>query len=472
MKVLLAIAPWSYETVHPGSMGKRGLLERIVGAVGGAAEPLGLLYLSSCLEGEGHAVELLDGALVSEDEILARAVALQPELIGLSAMMHNWPATQALARRLTQRLPGVPIVLGGPQATCWREETLTECEAIDFAVVGEGEDALVELCEALEGRGSLDDVRGLIRRQGEGFVANPPRPPRADLDAIPFPAYDKIDIRSYRPSVGFYNKLPSMNMMTSRGCPHRCSFCISEGRLQLRSVENVLEELSFMTRTHGIRHVTFYDEGLTFSRERTLALCEGIQRAGLDISWCANARVDRVDGELLRAMKAAGCWKILYGLESGVQKNLDAILKGTRVEQAEHALRLTRRAGIETFGTFLFGIPGETFAEGLRTIDFACSLPLDYAAFLNLVPYKGSAIYDDLHEHGVLTGKWSTNLISFVPHSMSREELVQLNVLAARRFYRRPRYLARRLLSLRSVEDVKRNLRGLVAFPRIKPSDY
>ena len=472
MRVLLVISPWSYQTIHPGKMGRQSIINRLIGTVGGPTEPLGLLYIAAFLQERGHQVLLSDGAMDTEEQVLDIIRTEQPGIVGLSAMKHNWPSTRALIARIRHAAPQVPIVLGGPQATCWGEENFEECPQLDYLVSGEGEHAMAELCQAVESGHGEEKISGLMwRRQGE-VVVNPARKPMKDLDAIPLPDYSLVDLSRYRPSVGFYNKLPSMNLITSRGCPYKCTFCISEGRMQLRSVHSVIEEIGLMRARYGIRHITFYDEGITFSRRRITRLCEELIRRQWGISWCANARVDQVDREMLSMMKRAGCWKLLYGLESGVQKNLDAIHKRTTVEQSARAIQLTTEAGIETFATFLFGIPGETFAEGVQTIDFACKLKLDYAAFLNLVPYKGSEIYDNIDKYGTLTGKWSTNLISFVPHSMTFEELRTLNVLAAKRFFRRPTYLLRRLAAIRTLEDVKRNLRGFLAFNTIKSSDY
>ena len=470
---MLAIAPWSFETVHPGALGKPGLVNRLLGTVGGASEPLGLLHVAAALRQHGHPVILRDCALEPLEEVLEAVTAYRPEVVGFSSMRHNWDSTMALIRQVRRALPRARLVLGGPQATCWQEETLSECPELDFAVVGEGERCMVELCEAVEQGGSdLGQIPGLIFRDGQRLVVNRPRSPELDLDSLPLPDYSLVDLRRYRPSVGFYNRLPSMNMITTRGCNRRCTFCVAQQRVQRRSVERVVDELELMVRQHGVRHVTFYDEGLTFSRRRVLELCRQLRARDLDLTWCANARVDEVDQQVLEEMKRAGCWKLLFGLESGVQKNLDAVGKGTTVQQAFRAVRLTREAGIETFATFLFGIPGETYDEGLQTIEMACRLGLDYAAFLNLVPYKGSQIYDDLPRYGRLTGKWSTNLISFVPHSMTFEQMARLNELAARRFYRRPSYLLGRLRAMRSLEDLRRNLRGLVAYTAIKSTDY
>lgn len=472
MRVLLTIPSWSYETVHPRSMGLRRGVRKWLGSAGGASEPLGLLYLAATLRAAGHEVQLADGAVLAHDEILAAAQSFQPTLVGVSCMTHTWDAAKQLVSALRDALSESKIVVGGPHVTGWRDECLSECEQIDFAIVGDGEETLTELCEALESGGSLSCIEGLAWRKGDNVVVNPPRQPARDLDSIPYPDYSLIDLHRYRPSIGFYRALPSVNMITSRGCPHRCTFCVSDGRLRLRSVRSVLDEMELLIREYGVRHVTFYDEGLTVSKERTLEICEGMIERGIMIPWCANARVDEIDEQQLSKMKQAGCWKLLYGIESGVQKNLDAVRKGVTLEQCRRAVELTKRAGIETFGTFLFGIPGETYEEALKTIEFACELPFDYAAFLNLVPYKGTEIYANLDKYGRLTGRWSTNLICFVPHTMTEAEMANLNALANRTFYRRPRYLLRRLLSIRSFQDLKRNLTGLFSYARMRSGDW
>jgi len=464
MKILFILAPWSYATVYPRPRGAKRLLQRLVGTPGGPSEPLGVLSLAATLEAAGHDVSLLDGALADETEMRQRAQAFEPAVIGFSSITHTWEATVRCAADLRAALPGARIVVGGPHVTCWREEALREGPAFDAAFVGEGEESLAEYVQGRE----PSEILGLLWRRGDEIVANAERPPIVDLDALPPPDYRLIDIRRYRPSIGFYNRLPSANLMTTRGCPHRCTFCISRGRTTQRSMDAVVADAARLVADYGIRHFAVYDESFTFRRERVLAFCRGLKEAGLRVTWCANARADEVDAELLRAMRSAGCWKLLFGIESGVQKNLDTLGKRLTPEIVRRGVEETARAGIESLGCFMFGIPGETFEEGLATIDFALSLPLDYAAFLYTVPYKGTEIHRRLSEEGErfgrLTGAWSTNRISFIPSSMTREQLERLGLIAHRRFYRRPSYLWKRALKVRSLEDLRRGLIGLVGF--------
>jgi radical SAM superfamily enzyme YgiQ (UPF0313 family) len=189
-----------------------------------------------------------------------------------------------------------------------------------------------------------------------------------------------------------------------------------------------------------------------------MRLASEIKRRKLDFTWFASACVNQVDGPLLRAFKEAGCWAILLGAESGVQKNLNAIRKGTTVEQIRAAVRAAKDAGLRVFTPFLVGIPGETYAEALRTIEFACELDPDAANFHCLTPFPGSELHDQVERYGTL----STDLrdytyqgAAFVPYTMTREEITRLRQIAFRRFYGRPRFLLRRLLGLRSASDLR-----------------
>lgn len=469
--MLFTVAPWSYETIHPESFTRRRLLRRLLGTPGGASEPLGLLCLSAYLKEKSHTVALADGAILTEEEILSKVENFKPDIVGLSTMKHNWDATRSLASKIKDKF-AVPIVLGGPLVAGWKSDTLSECDAIDFAIDGEGELTTGELLSALENSRPLDSIPGLIWRRGSEVVSNPARKRIKDLDSLPFPDYALIDLRRYRPSIGFYRALPSANMMTTRGCPHNCTFCVSDRKLTMMSPARVIELTTYLIERFAVRHLTFYDESFTVKRSRAEEICELLLSRNIHIPWCANARVDEVDEKLLRLMKRAGCWKLLYGLESGVQKNLDTLNKHITLDQSRRAIELTKKCGIETFATFMFGIPGETFEEALKTIEFACELPLDYAAFLNLVPYKGTKIYEELDLHGRLTGLWSTNLISFVPHSMTLQQMVKLNQIANRRFYRRPGYLLRRLLSIRSFHDIRRNAIGFFSYAQPRRKDW
>jgi radical SAM superfamily enzyme YgiQ (UPF0313 family) len=170
-----------------------------------------------------------------------------------------------------------------------------------------------------------------------------------------------------------------------------------------------------------------------------------------------------VDPELLQAFRDAGCWAILFGVESGVQKNLNTLRKGISLPQVRNAVRWAKEVGLRVQTTFMFGIPGETYEEALRTIDFACELEPDVASFHAIVPFPGTYLYDHVDEYGTLSddlADFTYQGAAFVPNTMTRDQIRELRQTAYRRFYSRPAYLARRLLGLRTGDDMKVALRS------------
>jgi radical SAM superfamily enzyme YgiQ (UPF0313 family) len=195
-----------------------------------------------------------------------------------------------------------------------------------------------------------------------------------------------------------------------------------------------------------------------------MQIAKEIKRRKLDFTWFASACVHQVDKPLLKAFKAAGCWAILLGAESGVQKNLNAIRKGITLEQTVKAVKAAKEAGLTVYTPFIFGIPGETFEEGLRTIDFACELNPDIANFHALTPFPGTELYDNIEKYGSLSDEltdFTYQGIAFIPHTMTREQVSELRQIAFKRFYSRPSYLVRRLWALRSLNDVRASAKGL-----------
>jgi radical SAM superfamily enzyme YgiQ (UPF0313 family) len=463
MKVLLATPPWKFSEIYPASMSRTsGPGADRFGTITGATEPLGMLYLSAVLREAGHRPQILDGFGMQPKEWFARIAKEKPDLFGMTLSAFSWSKSVDLIPAVKKMLPDLPIVAGGPYPTAVGKAALKQLLELDYAVRGAGERAIVQLCDAIASGKSVAKIAGLSYRRGTRTYENIPATDQ-DLDSLPFPARDIIDMTRYKPSVGFYNKLPSASMMTTRGCPRKCKFCVSSTHVQYRSIENVMAEIDECEERYGIRHVLFWDEDIAVKKSRAIELCEALARRKRKISWCASMTPASAEPELLKLMKKAGCWKLLFGVETGVQKNLEVLGKQLDLERVGKQLANVKKAGIETFATFMFGIPGETREEAEATIRYACSLPLDYALFLNLTPFPGTALYNNMDEYGTFQGIWSTQSISFVPHSMTLQDLKDLRALAYRRFYLRPGYVLRRGLRMRSREDFSRNVRGLIA---------
>jgi radical SAM superfamily enzyme YgiQ (UPF0313 family) len=247
---------------------------------------------------------------------------------------------------------------------------------------------------------NLQPVSGLVWRDGAGIVINPDRPLIHDLDDLPLPCHDLLPLDRYRaPLVGG----PYAFVVTSRGCPAGCRFCIkhvSYGRsVRFRSPKSVLAEIEQLT-TIGVRAIHMYADLFTVNRDHVMGICEGIRERGLELRWTCNSRVDFVDPEMLRVMGRSGCWMISWGIESGDEGMLRRMHKGITPGQAENAVRWAREAGIRNWGYFVIGLPGETEESIRRTIDFAKRLPLDLALFHIAAPHPGTPFFFEVVENG------------------------------------------------------------------------
>jgi anaerobic magnesium-protoporphyrin IX monomethyl ester cyclase len=432
-------------------------------------QPLGTLYVASSLREAGHEVVFLNGAFLSGPEILGQLKNFRPDVVGLYSTAFGWRKALGTASDIKRADGEAFIVVGGPYPSAAKEKCLHDSDDIDAVVVGEGERTMVELASRHDGRRGFEGVNGLVWRRGDGTVKNPPRELIDDLDALPFPARDLLDdSKAYIPPPATYRKQPVAVMTTSRGCSRRCIFCFQldereKRRIRYRSVENVLEEIRLCHR-QGYREIKFIDDTLAADYDRAMELAGGIQRLGLKITWFASACVNQVDLRLLKAFKAAGCWAVLFGAESGVQKNLNSLRKGITIDQTRKAVEAARKAGLTVHTPFIFGIPGETFEEGLQTIEFSRELSPDIASFHALTPFPGTELHDNVERYGRLSGDLSTYTYqgaAFVPYTMTREEIALLRHLAYRRFYSRPGYLFRRFLRIRTAQELRAAARGL-----------
>jgi len=325
----------------------------------------------------------------------------------------------------------------------------------DIAVIGEGEITVCEVASALEDKGDLANVAGIVFKDRHELVRTPPRGYIADLDTIAFPSWHLLPVNKYNDILAGTNKFATM--ITSRGCPFSCIFCSAECRMgrrfRFRSPENVLEEIELLTSNFGIEEVCFYDDTFTASRERVERLCDEMVRRRTNIRWECRTRVDLVDDELLGQMASAGCYRIRYGIESGDDGILENLNKRITVAQIEDAVAKTRRHNIEAFGYFMLGCPGETPETVAKTLDLSRRLGLDYANF-NVMSIRppGSELFRWAIEHGHIESDYwerftmgeelnpSPPLITDV---LGSDDLKRFERKAYVGFYFSPRYLLR-----------------------------
>jgi anaerobic magnesium-protoporphyrin IX monomethyl ester cyclase len=403
--------------------------------------PMGLAYVAGALRAAGHRVEILDALALSWSwrQLESALARRRPEVVGLSAMT---PVADIAARAaLLARPYAGRIVLGGPHPTAVRRAVFAESPALDAAVVGEGEGPAVALMDWWAAGASGPPPAGVLV-PGQPFVeATPP----ADLTALPAPARDLLPNDAYR--YLFATRRGFGTMITSRGCPFRCSFCdksVSGSRWRARPASHVVDELAEMRQRHGIRFVNFYDDNFTLRRSRVQAICEEILRRGLDIEWKCEGRVDGVDLPLLRLMRRAGCRVVAYGVESANPQTLALLRKDITVEQSVAAFALTRQAGLRSLAYMIIGAPGEDAAAVRQSVSFCREIGADYVQFSSLVAMPGTPLFA---QHGgssaAVTNPLDADLSRATVTDLPPEELARLMRGAWRGFYLRPRPLRR-----------------------------
>jgi len=427
-------------------------------------QPLGTLYVAAVLLKAGHEVKFFNGAFMTNEAILEELGRFQPEFVGIYSTTFGWNKAKKASVDFRRILPASFLCAGGPYPIAMQESCLEDAGwSLDAAVTGEGEFTVLEMVERLcEGK-SLEGIQGVVYRDGNMIRKNPPRPLITDLDSLPFPASELLgDANRYIPPPATYRRKPVAVLMTSRGCNRRCIYCFQIDKertrgIRYRSVENVLQEIEHCIR-QGYREIKFIDDTMAADYHRAMSIAREIKARRLDFTWFASACVNQVDKPLLKAFKEAGCWAILFGAESGVQKNLNTIRKGTTLAQIRAAVNAAKEVGIRVSTPFLFGIPGETFEDGLRTIQFAIDLKPDIANFHAITPFPGTYLYDNLDKYGSMSEDltdFTYQGAAFIPHTMTREDILKLRQTAFRRFYSRPSFILGRVLELRSFNDLK-----------------
>jgi len=422
---------------------------------------LGLGYLASCLRKAGHEVRILDAL---RDRLPAEKVsrivqAEQPDLVGVTVLSLFYREARSLLKLLKQTCSS-KIVIGGHHVTALPEVSLADTGA-DFAVVGEGEETIVQLAHEIEHHGRFHDVRGLVYRQNGSILKNERRPLIEDVDAIPYPAWDLVELERYPPiSHGtIHRRFPNAPIISSRGCPYRCTFCAARRtagtKLRKRSPENVVVELEMLYKDFGIKEFHFEDDNFAFEKEHAYQICEGILRRGLHVYWsCPNGvRVDTLDDDLLAIMKRSGCYMLALGIESASQEILDRVRKRLNIDVVPETVRRMRAHGILSMGFFILGLPGETKETARETIDFAKKIDLDFVKFAHLVPLPGTEIFDEVTKPGgdpeQFFGSHLMSRAVVETESLSRSDLTRLQKKAHHEFYFRPRVFLRSLAKVR-----------------------
>jgi radical SAM superfamily enzyme YgiQ (UPF0313 family) len=415
--------------------------------------PIDLLYMGGTLEKAGVECRLRDYPAEELDWAAFESDFRQflPDLLIMSITTPSLAKDMEACRIAKSIKPECLTIAKGAHFNLNDRGALETYPQLDLVFRGEYEMAVGEVALATD----LGTVLGITWRNGTEIRQNEDRPLLLDLDLVPYPARHLARNELYfRPDTG----APQTSVVTSRGCPSKCIFClapkISGSRVRRRSPENILGELQECVERHGIRDFLFRSDLFTMDRKWVLDLCQLIVDARLDIRWSCNSRVDTLDDARLEAMKRAGCWLIAFGVESGSEELLKKMRKGASVDQARRAMDLCRKAGMKSSIYLLVGLPWETEETFRETSNLAVELNPDFLEIFYPYPFQGTELYDIAVREGLLEDgsfpEESYSRPSFKTYNFSIEELSHMRRRLLRRFYLRPGYIFRTLKSTRS----------------------
>jgi magnesium-protoporphyrin IX monomethyl ester (oxidative) cyclase len=425
MKVLLVNPP---QTFYAGSEPPAGNL------------PIGLMYIAAVLNKAGYQVEILDAFMMGADaqaqsevvtvglsfeQIKHEIMQRKPDIVGIAGpftcQIENALQTSVAAKEAD---PRILVVMGGPHVTLVPQEFLAQTRTVDIAVMGEGEFAMQEIAEHYEGKKALRDILGIAYRENGTVVVNPRRPFIDNLDALPYPAYELVDMEKYLTSKMGYRSFQhrAISMVTSRGCPFNCCFCAVHLHMGMgfraHSAVYVLDHIQYVVEKYGVQNIFFEDDNLTLDLKRFEAICDGIVERKIKIGWETpnGVRADRLNMALLQKMKASGCKSVFVGVESGDQQILNQVIgKSLDLNKVVEFAKNAQEIGLKTGAFYIIGFPGETKENMQRTVDFALELKRKYDVGMHLfaaTPSYGTRLYEECKAKGYLPADLSWNSFS------------------------------------------------------------
>ena len=424
--------------IHPPDRAVRGFFRANL-------PPLGLAYLAAMVRDEAE-VKILDAKCEGYDhiepmgenflrfglpmsEIRHRIEQFAPDIVGVSCVISfNWPDVAHVLRLAKDVNPDIVTTVGGTHPTFLAEDVMRDHPELDYIVMGEGERTFLDMVRRLKAGKSLDDLPGIAERKGADINIHPPAEPILDIDSLPLPARDLLPMEKYFdtavPFSRTYKHRRNTQISTSRGCPARCIFCSSANywghRWRGRSAQNVLDEIRHLIDQYGIKEIQFIDDNLTLERNRAETIFRGIIDRGYDIAWNTPNGIAlwRMDEELLKLMKASGCYELTLAFESGDQHVLRNIVgKPLDLDRAAYLTRVIKKMGFATHAFFISGFPGETLDQVKNTFDYAKKVDVDSAYFFLANPLPGTELYETASRKGYLRPEFKfTNIDYSIPY--------------------------------------------------------
>lgn len=434
--------------------------------------PLGLLYIAANLQKYLNCeVSICDAPVEGLTYPLLREYIRRknPDIIGITASTASLLDVIETAELVKDIDDKIHVCIGGAHPFIYPKETLS-FRNIDTIVLGEGEKVFLDLIKALMEKRPLDSIKGIGFKDNNGkIIISTPYGYIDNLDDLPFPARELIDIKKYYNIAGKSKTVATL--MSSRGCPGRCTFCCTlYKKPRFMSAPRVVEEMQ-MCKSLGVKEAFFLDDTFNLDIPRVHAICQEIKRKKIKMAWGFKARIDFVTKDTLKSVVMAGCRRIHFGIEAATDDGLKRLKKDITLEQVRNVFKWIKEYDIETSAAFIIGCPEETRQDVLEKVNLAKELNPTFVQFSVLTPYPNTEIYKD----GLSRGMWVDDFWrkfaekpnpGFRPglweENLSRKEIYSLTKAAYKKFYLRPKYIAQSILRLKSLTELKRKvLEGL-----------
>ena len=416
--------------------------------------PTDLMYLAAIAEQCGYEAMIRDYSQGGNFEVDLKE--FQPDFLVANIATPTFQSDMMAIKLAKDINPSICTIVKGAPFLTYNTNTIYENPFIDYVIIGEAEFTLKEILEGVPN----NEILGSCYRENFQPTKNEKRPFIENLDELPFPARHLVDNSIYRrPDNG---KVQAV-VKVARGCPFHCFFClatpVSGAKVRKRSPENIVAELKECVEKYNIRNFLFWSDIFNLDREWTLELCKKIIESGLKITWSSNTRADTMDDEMAKMMYKSGCRLVSIGVESGSQKMLDKIGKKITLDNIRNTVRILKKNKIKIYNYFVIGLPWETEETVEETIKFAIELDSNFISFYTATPLPGTKYFAYAMLNKLVEGNLDFRSAYYEPvvrsESLSKERIFELHKQAVKRFYLRPKFIFKTLLSLRSFAEFK-----------------
>ncbi|MBR9678268.1 MAG: radical SAM protein [Nanoarchaeota archaeon] len=447
MKVLFANPPWSRSQKH------------IASSIKFSFPPLGLLQLGSYAQAQGLEVKVVDNIGFGSNikEFIRKVEGFGPDLVCLTTSTTTFENALKTVQAIKASSSGIKTVLGGPHVSVLPDEALIK--GVDFVVRGEGEKTFEELVKSLKAGKGFGKVKGLSFKQGKKVIHNRSRVLIKNIDELPFADRELVPIKKYVSPPGLALNDLATNMIASRGCPFRCSFCsntVFGKTFRPNSAERMVKEVGYL-KNLGFKEVFFNDDVFTLNKKRVFDFCNGLEKDGLDVLWSCSTRADCLDREMIRKMKKSGCHTIGFGVESSDQKFIDQMNKDIKLKTIEKAIRLCKEEGLNVKAYYLIGYSNDVESNAFRDLKHAIKHGVDYVKFALMTPYPGTQVYTDWKKNGLLVkSDWKDfDGGSLLRSDVDQEKVKKIYDMVYAGFYLRPGFVFKQIFKTRSFLELK-----------------